>query len=69
MGETDRGVALPWTLSALVVTELDFTFKYPADDAKPKTHKQRTRRSPRYARSIQNTRCISSTRVRCGRAT
>src|SRR5256712_7973754 len=45
MGETDRGVALPWTLSALVVTDLDSTFKYPADNAKHKTHKQRYRRS------------------------
>src|SRR2546428_2365599 len=45
MGETDRGVALRRTLSALVVTELDSTFKYPADNAKHKTHKQRTRRS------------------------
>src|SRR5256712_13917301 len=45
MGETDRGVALPWTLSAFVVPELDSTFKYTADNAKHKTHKQRTRRS------------------------
>src|SRR2546428_4183121 len=45
MGETDRGVALPWTLSAFVVPELDSTFKYTADNSKHKTPKQRTRRS------------------------